>query len=308
MKFDVLTDILFELLQKRKLTAKYLAEKHNLSPRTIYRYVEQLSSALPLQIKQGRQGGIYLSETYLLPVGFLSEREYETAIEALGLAYASSAKEEYLNVRRKLSAEQKQQRKNCLFSEDLSNVIVDGNGFFDLSADPEILQLVNQCITKQTMAEIRCLTDKKELVRTIEPHALILRGFSWSVYAFCHTERNFRLFSAGEIVALFITEKHFTRRPFDMEQLPLSQTVENLTPVLLEISPNAEKDVLFSLGADKLSTKDGKRYAQLSVKNDALLVRKLLSLGADVKVLSPKSIKDAVKNAAQALWNAYENE
>ena len=47
MKFEILTDILFELLAKRKLTAKHIAERYGLSERTIYRYLDELLSPIP---------------------------------------------------------------------------------------------------------------------------------------------------------------------------------------------------------------------------------------------------------------------
>ena len=67
MKFVILLDILFELLSKRKVTATFLSEKFNISTRTVYRYVDTLSLCIPLYVKQGREGGIYLSDSYKLP-------------------------------------------------------------------------------------------------------------------------------------------------------------------------------------------------------------------------------------------------
>ena len=43
MNTEILLDMLFEFLSKRRVTAHYLAEKYNVSERTVYRYVEALS-------------------------------------------------------------------------------------------------------------------------------------------------------------------------------------------------------------------------------------------------------------------------
>ena len=83
MKFSILIDMLFDLLSKRKITAAYLAEKYQISPRTVYRYVDLLAQKLPVSVKRGRNGGIYLSDSYRLPVGFMSADEYTAAINAL---------------------------------------------------------------------------------------------------------------------------------------------------------------------------------------------------------------------------------
>ena len=90
MDFTMLLDILFELLKKRKLTAKALAEKYGVSTRTIQRYLALLSKSVPLSITQGRNGGVALSDCYKLPTGFLSEAEYTAATDALDFAYAQT--------------------------------------------------------------------------------------------------------------------------------------------------------------------------------------------------------------------------
>ena len=75
MKFSILLSIVFDLLSKQSVTARYLAEKHSLSPRTVYRYIEILSQHLPLEIKRGRNGGICLADNYKLHVGFMRAEE-----------------------------------------------------------------------------------------------------------------------------------------------------------------------------------------------------------------------------------------
>ena len=111
MKFYVLSDILFELLLKRKVTASYLAEKHEISVRTVYRYVDTLSMSVPVYVKRGRNGGIYISDSYKLPMGFLTESEYNSAIEALEIAYAQQPEERFLIVKEKLSSQKKLEKK-----------------------------------------------------------------------------------------------------------------------------------------------------------------------------------------------------
>ena len=71
MKFEILLSMLFDLLAKHKLTATYFAERYEISPRTVYRYVDILSMVLPVYVKRGRDGGICISDSYKLPKGFM---------------------------------------------------------------------------------------------------------------------------------------------------------------------------------------------------------------------------------------------
>ena len=114
MKFYILSDILFELLLKRKVTAGYLAEKHELSIRTVYRYVDTLSTSVPVYVKRGRNGGIYIADNYKLPMGFMTESEYNAAIEALEIAYAQQPEERFLIAKQKLSAQKKLEKQEDL--------------------------------------------------------------------------------------------------------------------------------------------------------------------------------------------------
>ena len=107
MKFKTVLDMLFELLQKRKVTAAYFSKKYGISLRTVYRYVEELKSALPLEITRGRNGGIILPDRFKLPVNFMTSEEYLAAIDALDIAYCQSPEDRFLIVKEKLSAEYK---------------------------------------------------------------------------------------------------------------------------------------------------------------------------------------------------------
>ena len=77
MKFTILVEMLFDLLAKRKVTARYFAEKYEISERTVYRYLDCLSLSVPVYVKRGREGGICISDSYKLPAGFMTKEEYE---------------------------------------------------------------------------------------------------------------------------------------------------------------------------------------------------------------------------------------
>ena len=109
MKFHLLLDMLFELLQKRRLTAYYFTKKYQLSARTVYRYLEVLSAHVPLTITRGRNGGVALSGEYKLPVDFLTENEYEATMYALERAYAHDPSAIFLAAKRKISSSKTQE-------------------------------------------------------------------------------------------------------------------------------------------------------------------------------------------------------
>ena len=65
MKIDRLIGILAILLQQDKVTAPYLAEKFEVSRRTINRDIEAICKAgIPLVTTQGQNGGISIMDGY----------------------------------------------------------------------------------------------------------------------------------------------------------------------------------------------------------------------------------------------------
>ena len=125
MKFSILLSILFDLLAKRKVTAVYLAEKHEISTRTVYRYIDLLSLSVPVYVKRGRNGGICLADNYRLPVGFMTADEYTAALDALISAYEHDPDPRFLNAKRKLSAQVKTEKSHFATAGDADGFFVE---------------------------------------------------------------------------------------------------------------------------------------------------------------------------------------
>lgn len=119
MKFVILLDMFFELLAKQKVPAPYFAQKYDVSVRTVYRYVDRLSMAVPVYVKTGRNGGICIPETYKLPKGFFTKEDFSATLEALSLAYENNPDEKFLNAQRKLTAQMRAKYGNS--AKDLDN-------------------------------------------------------------------------------------------------------------------------------------------------------------------------------------------
>ncbi len=81
MQINRLFEIIYILLSKKSITAKELAERFEVSVRTIYRDIDTLSSAgIPIYASQGKGGGISLLDDYVLNKSVLSEREQKRDI------------------------------------------------------------------------------------------------------------------------------------------------------------------------------------------------------------------------------------
>ena len=308
MKFTILLEILFELLAKRKVTAPYLAEKYEISPRSVYRYIDQLSMTVPIYVKRGRDGGVCISDSYKLPKGFMTKEEYEAAIEALETMYAQLPEPRFLEAKHKLSAQVKSETRDLAISGEIGSILVDGGTWGDSNAFSGKLRLLENAVKNHTVLEIEYHSRKSEKTqRKIEPHVLVFKQNVWYLYAFCHKQRDFRLFRVGRILSTLETEESFVRREFKREDIPLRFWTEESEqiPVRLEIKNEAFADAMDWLGGENLKEISGKWYAELSLPGGEGLVRKILGFGAGIQVLSPLSLREKIENAAKEIAKAY---
>lgn len=308
MKFSILMEIFFELLTKRKVTATYLAEKYETSVRTIYRYVDDLSFCIPVTVNRGRNGGICLSDSFKLPKGFMTKEEYEAAIEALDAMYSQFPEEKFKQAKTKLSAQVKSETRDLTVMGDVGVILVDSGTWGDTSRFSEKIRLYESAVKERHVLDIDYRSRVGEQSRRkIEPHVLVFKQGIWYVYAFCHKQKAFRLFRLGRIFSTFETGETFERRNFKREDIPLqfwSDETQSIN-VYLEIREDGFAEAQDWLGGENLRF-DGKRWlADVNLPDDDALVRKIISMGAGVKVLSPESLKTRVKETAQAIFKNY---
>ena len=305
MKFSILLEMVFDLLAKRKVTAVYFAEKFDISVRTVYRYVDDLTLAgVPIQVVRGRDGGICISDSYKLPKGFMTKEEYESAINALELMYAQLPEERFLNAKRKLSAQVKAETRDFSLSAEVGSILVDGGTWGDSSAFADKLRLFEECIKEKTVIEIEYHSREGERTqRRIEPHVLVCKQNVWYLYAFCHKQRAFRLFRVGRILSTVKTDERFTKRTFTRQDIPLNFSAmdTDFIEVRFQIAEKSFADAQDWLGAENLRQIEDNWFADVTLPNDESLVGKILGLGDGIRVLSPISLKEKVSQTANRI-------
>lgn len=81
MTLYIVMGIVLELLQKKKTTAQQLAEKYEISTRSVYRYVNSLcAGGFPVITYLGRSGGIGLHPNFSLNNLYFSKNELDLLI------------------------------------------------------------------------------------------------------------------------------------------------------------------------------------------------------------------------------------
>jgi predicted DNA-binding transcriptional regulator YafY len=207
-RLDRLTSILIQLQSKRLTTAREIAERFEVSKRTIYRDIQTLRLAgVPVGEEEGK--GYFLVEGYRLPpVMFTMEeaRALITTSKILNYHTEDSLKQNYESALFKIKAVLSLNDKDKL--EFLNSRI----GFQKPWAPTSLhLDNIQNSITESEKLRIKYQSREQEQIteRTIQPYAVYFSGTVWSTIAFCELREEMREFRLDKIIELELQHTHF---------------------------------------------------------------------------------------------------
>lgn len=297
MKNNRLFKILYYVLEKGKVTANELAEKYEVSIRTIYRDIDVLSSAgIPIYATQGKGGGIEIADDFVLKKSFLSENEQEQILIALkGLELTNKEYENELLT--KLTA---------LFKTKNTNWIeVDFTNWQRSKSYDELFKDIKSAIINKNIVSFTYFSsNKKETSREVKPIRLLFKGWDWYVYAFCLSRNDFRYFKLSRIKEFEILSNTFED---DFDNIVLKKEMEYEETVFVKVK--FDRKMAFRV-YDEVSSaveedEDGNLYATVELPNNYNLYNYIFSYGDAAEVLEPKEIRDKIKNIINFMDKKY---
>ena len=307
MKYETMVQILFLLLAKGKVSARYIASRFDISTRTVMRYLDTMSLAnIPIIADNGRNGGFYIADTYRLPASFLTEKEFSAVISTLNDYNKNVGSKTVETAVEKLLCAKNPKEK--IVNVQSGNLVIDGSSWNGNDNVKNVISLVSSAIEDCTLTKIGYVDkDGNETVRYIEPHAIILKQGLWYVYAFCRLRNDFRMFKASRIAYADKKDEIFEKRKVEINNLSNGKWFENLPSQTVELAldKSVKADVEEWLGVDKIYTLNGKYMAQAVLPISDWLVSKILGFGGKVKVVAPQNLKDLVLEKAKSVIDLY---
>jgi predicted DNA-binding transcriptional regulator YafY len=210
-RIDRLFGILTFLQSKKYVPAEKIADKFNISVRTVYRDIKALcGQGVPVSFEQHK--GYFIVQGYFLPpVSFSSEEANALLLmERLVAGFADqSIQTHYSSALNKIKAVLRYQQKEKL-------EWLDNNMRLQLPArvinNYQYLSLLQHAITARMIIQIDYENTSKVLsTRNIEPIGLIFYAFSWHVIAWCHLRQAYRDFKLSRIANLRCLDSIFTK-------------------------------------------------------------------------------------------------
>lgn len=211
-----LTAILTQLQSSRVVTATQLAERHQVSVRTIYRDIRTLErSGIPIITEEGK--GYSIMEGYHLPPVVFTEDEANALITVEQLTRGNkdgSLSESVSSALEKIKAILRYSQKgNADLLADRVYFGVGESGSGDPNAErtsDNLMQIQSAIIHFQVVRIAYHSSENKRTARDIEPFAIYSIHGNFLLVAFCRLRQDFRAFRIDYIESLTPLDETFT--------------------------------------------------------------------------------------------------
>ena len=298
MKIYRLIGIITTLQQQKTVTAPYLAEKFEVSRRTINRDIEDICKAgIPLVTTQGAGGGISIMEGFSLDTTVFTKQELAaifTGLKSLDSVSRSASGE---TLARKIGGSQAVSLADHM-AIDLASHYKD-----DLASK---LEQMKAAIQASRCISFRYYYEKGEADKLIEPCLLVFKWSDWYVFGFCRQRQDFRLYKLRRLWNLEVTQEPFSRREIPEEKKLFGSHMTDDYMVAALYDPSLKYRLVEEYGPVCFTPReDGRLYAEWGFTTREQAVEWFLRFGRKVKVLGPPEMVERMKAELDAARDLY---
>ena len=297
MKDNRLFRILYYILEKEKVTANELADKFEVSVRTIYRDIDSISSVgVPIFTTQGKGGGIKIDNEFILNKSLFDTNEKEQIIAALqGLEKTNEAYKSELIT--KLSA---------LFKIKNSNWIeIDFTSWRSNNTYQDLFNALKTTIINKNIISFSYNSSKAEKInRKVKPIRLLFKEQDWYLYAFCLLRNDFRYFKLSRMKDLEVLAINYEDN-FENAVLKKELKYENIVNIKLKFDKSVAFRVYDEFNEAIEEDEKGNLYVEIKIPNNYKLYNYIFSFGSNVEILEPKEIRNQFKNMINEIAKKY---
>ena len=300
MQIDRLIGLLSVLLQQDMVTAPCLAERFEVSRRTINRDIEDLCRAgIPIVTMPGAGGGISIMENYKVDRTVFTTREMQDILAGLRSLDSVSGTNQYGLLMEKLAAG------GSDFVAGNQSVLIDLSSWYKADLAPKI-EIIRAAIDGRQELEFLYFSPKKEGRRRIESYYLIFRWSSWYVWGWCTSCRDFRLFKLNRMAELRLSRAGFEPRKVPLPDLKNERIFPGGIRVKAVFEPECKWRLVEEFGLDCFEEQeDGKLLFHADYTDQDNLISWLLTFGDRVELLEPENIRKELRELIEAMRKRY---
>ncbi|MDE6874155.1 MAG: YafY family transcriptional regulator [Lachnospiraceae bacterium] len=301
MKLERLYAITVYLLNHGRTSASNLAKHFEVSTRTIQRDIDSLCvSGIPVIAVNGINGGYEISDRFRIDRELSTSDEYSLILTALRGLVSATENEKAKNTLEKLSH---------AANPDDTGIILDFSVLRE--GDYTILQQLQAAVTqKQTVRFTYTNNNNETRVHHVEPIAVLYRWYAWYLLAYSRVRDDYRTYKLIRMSNLEVTDETFLREhePADVIfQKTNKKDSREYTDVLLRCKQAAKTRAIEYLKGTVTEELPGGDVLIKTcvVENEQFWFGALLSLGDDIEVVEPDTIRQRAIQTAKKILELY---
>ncbi|WP_315081745.1 YafY family protein [uncultured Clostridium sp.] len=313
MKIDRLLGILNILVNTERITIKDLAERFEVSKRTIFRDLDTLNkSGIPIITYSGIGGGVSVVEGYKYKKSIFSKNDIKNIFTALSGLMSINRNNDLINLMAKIIPEETK----TMFSE--SDYLIDLSSWFQDSITQKKVTDLHEAIENHNCICIEYISKSSRKMRIIHPYKLVFKQSYWYLYGLCEEKNEFRLFKINRIASYKILNKNFNckliekidfRNDFGAD-LFQNEDLETLYSVKLEYHIINEFALTNKIDAKFFQRKSNEEKGNIIFQVSDLdwIADLVIGMQDKVKVISPLKLKEKVRLRIKKMSKIYKDD
>jgi len=314
MKLERLMTITILLLNRKRIQAQELADRLEVSLRTVYRDLDTLGQAgIPIVSYTGMEGGYEIMDSFRLDRQLLSFDELTALSTALrGLestkAYESTNMDLLLSKVGAMVAQAEQGR-----AGEGERIHIDFTPWKNSNEDRTRYDSLRQAVNDRKLLRFKYTSRKgEEQEREVEPMTLVLKNYSWYLHGYCRLRGDYRIFKLSRIRELAVQSEIFVRRAESLAGLkdqwvnPQASDKQEVIPVVFQFKASAAVSVMDRFDESEIERlPDGTQIVRTIYPNEKWLIANVLHYATDVIVLEPADIAAKIRQTALDIAAQY---
>lgn len=300
-RIDRVSAILIHLQSRRVVKAADIAERFDISLRTVYRDIKTLEEAgIPIIGEAGI--GYSIMDGYRLPPVMFSREEataFLTAEKFVEKLTDASTRQHYQSAMYKIKAILKNTEKNLLEDIDGKIEVLKNQVQMRVDNKDHIQTLLNSIAQRKVITiEYFAQHSQEHTTRDIEAVGIFFKDSFWHLIAFCRLRDGYRDFRLDRINKVVTTEKHFnTQHPTLKEYIARTAQEQELEMVIIRVDRPAhvhlEHQKYYSgfISEKMVGNQIEMTFLTMSLEGFA---RWFMMFGDSAEIVSPESLRERV--------------
>lgn len=297
-RIDRLTAMLIHLQSKKVVRAEEMADRFEISLRTVYRDVKALMEAgVPIGSEAGK--GYFIVDGYHLPPVMFTQDEASAMLLAgkfVEKMSDKSVRKAFESAMFKIKAVMSEAERDHLdHLQSHIEVYVSSRSMQNQEEFPDhFITEIQRTVVKKQVLKLDYISNQEELTqREVEPIGLFYYSGAWHLIAWCRMRNGYRDFRADRIKALVNTEKKFEgRNLLSLQEYfqSMFQSNQGLMRAVITFDKAAlhGRPIYGSISQTDLGTKI---RAEFMMDNPNHMARWLMMFGSAASVDEPEMLK-----------------